>query len=83
MKGTIGFGVVLRGVIDRAEQREEDRHLQDQGKAGGERVGARLLPQLHLLLRQALTVVLVLLLERLDLRLEQLHGDRPVPGQPP
>src|SRR3712207_7952771 len=41
---------VLRRLVDEAEQREEDRHLQQDRQAGRERVGARVLVQLHRLL---------------------------------
>ena len=61
------------GLVEQPEQREEDRHLQQDRQAGGERVGARLLVELHRLLGELLPVVAVLLLQLLDLGLDQLH----------
>ena len=63
----------VRGVVEQPEQREEDRHLQQDRQARGERVGPALLVELHRLLGETLPVVAVLLLQLLDLRLDQLH----------
>ena len=60
-------------LLSSAEEREEDRHLQQDRQAGRERVGARVLVELHRLLGETLPVVAVLLLQLLDLGLDQLH----------
>ena len=61
------------------EQREEERHLDQHGQAGRERVGAVLLVQGHLFLRHGLAgelvgLALVLVLHLLQVRLQQLHA---------
>lgn len=78
-------GAVQQVLVDRADllargdgrqhvvQGEEERGLRQDRKARGERVGARLLVQLHHLFGLTLLVVLVALLDRLHLRLEHLH----------
>ena len=57
-----------------AEEREEDRQLQQQRHAGGERIDLVLLVELHHLLLLALAIVLVLRLNRLQLWLQLLKG---------
>ena len=61
------------------EEREEERHLDQHGQAGRERVGAVLLVQRHLFLRHGLAgqlvgLALVLVLHLLQVRLQQLHA---------
>ena len=58
-------------LAQHVEQRDEDRQLEQQRQAGGERVDLVLLVELHHLLLVTLLVVLVLLLELLDLRRER------------
>jgi hypothetical protein len=65
--------LTVRGEVEQAEERQEDRHLQQDRQARGERVGPGLLVQSHRLLGETLAVMAVLLLQLLDLRLEQLH----------
>ena len=65
--------LALRRVVEHPEQGQEDRRLEQQRQARGERVGARLLVQLHHFLTELLPVVAVLLLQLLHLRLQQLH----------
>ena len=64
---------LLRRLVEEPEQPDEDRHLDDQRKTRGERVGPGVLVELHRLLAEELPVVAVLLLQLLDLRLEQLQ----------
>ena len=66
---------VDRGVVEHREQAEEDRHLQQQRQARRERVGARLLVELHGLARHRLARELVLLALVLVLDLLQLRRD--------
>ena len=54
-------------------ERQEHRELRDHRQAGGEGVDLVLPVEAHHLLVEALLVVLVLVLERLDLRLESRH----------
>ena len=61
------------------EQGEEERHLDQHGQAGRERVGAVLLVHGHLFLRHGLAgelvgLALVLVLQLLQVRLQQLHA---------
>ena len=66
---------VFRRVSQHLEQCEENRQLEDQGKAAAERTDLVLLVELHHLLAHLLAVVLELLLDFLELGLEPLHGD--------
>src|SRR5690625_4937017 len=61
-------------VDEHPPQDDEQRHLQDDGQTAARRVDARLLVELHRLLGELLAVVLVLLLQRLQLRLQLLHA---------
>ena len=61
-------------VLQRVEQGEEDRHLQDQGETRTHGVDLVLLVELHHLLIEDFSIALVLLLERLDLGLQLLHA---------
>ena len=65
---------VLVGVAHHAEEREEHRHLHQEGQTTRERVDLVLLVELHHLFVELGAVVLVLRLELLDLRLRPLHG---------
>ncbi|MDQ3103447.1 MAG: hypothetical protein M3Q53_06390 [Actinomycetota bacterium] len=66
--------VVLEVVaLEHVVERDEDRELEQERKAGRERVDLVLLVEAHHLLLLALLVVLVLRLDRLELRLERLH----------
>ncbi|MEI2642204.1 MAG: hypothetical protein V9G10_07685 [Candidatus Nanopelagicales bacterium] len=67
------LGSVRGDTLQHTEQREEDRHLQQDRQAGRQGVGTGFPVQLHHLLRLALSVAGVLLLDFLDLRLDQLH----------
>ena len=60
-------------VVENPEQGEEDRRLEQDRQARGQRVGARLLVERHHLLGLALLVPGVLGLDLLDLRLDRLH----------
>ena len=59
--------------LQHVEQRQEDRQLRHHREARGERVHLVLPVEAHHLLVEALLVVLVLLLELLDLRLQPGH----------
>jgi hypothetical protein len=60
------------------EEGDEDRQLQEQGNAGGERVDLVLAVEPHHLLLHALAIVLVLLLDLLHLRLQRLQRPHPL-----
>ena len=60
-------------AAQQVEERHEDRQLEEQRHAGGERVDLVLLVERHHLPLLALAVVLVLLLDLLDLRLVRLQ----------
>ena len=67
-------GVVGPGdAVQHPEQRQEDRHLQQQRQAGRQRVGVVVLVQLHRLAAEPLAIVAVLLLQLPHLGLQQLH----------
>ncbi|EGJ76017.1 putative inner membrane protein translocase component YidC [Streptomyces sp. Tu6071] len=65
--------LVRRDAVEHVVQREEERGLHEDGKARGERVGTRLLVQLHHLFALPLLVALVALLDALHLGLQRLH----------
>ena len=69
-------GMLRRRAVEHPEQRQEDRHLDQQRQAGGQRVGVVLLVELHGLRAELLAVVTVLLLQLADLGLQQLHRAR-------
>ncbi len=64
---------VLVRLAHHPEQREEHRHLDQEGKTTRQRVDLVLLVELHHLFVELGAVVLVLRLELLDLRLRPLH----------
>ena len=68
----------LGHVVDNTEEREEDRHLHEERQTRGPGAGLVVAEQIHLLFGHGLTRVLVLLalvlgLQALNLRLQQLH----------
>src|SRR5690606_37445561 len=65
--------LVARDAVQNTEQGEQERRLQQDRQTGGERVGARVLVELHHLLLETLTVALVPLLQLTQLRLQNLH----------
>ena len=69
----VGIGRNAASLPQHAVQRKPDRHLDEQGKTTCGRIDAPVLVQGHELLVQLLTVILVLLLQALDLRLDVLH----------
>ncbi|MPM16710.1 hypothetical protein SDC9_63091 [bioreactor metagenome] len=67
-------GLAARRTVDHPVEGEEERHLDEQRQAGGHRVDALLLVELHRLLAEAVPIVRVLLLQLLQLRLQFLHA---------
>jgi hypothetical protein len=65
--------VLAQVLAQHVEERDEDRQLRDKREAGAEWIDLVLLVELHHLLLLALLVVLVLGLDRLQLRLHPLH----------
>ena len=72
--GGDALDVLLEAVaLEHVVERDEDRDLEQQRQAGSQRVDLVLLVELHHRLLLSLLVVLVLLLDLLELRLQLLH----------